>query len=65
MTILKEQGITYSANNDKTLATVVDNNVLHGPCPIPMDLHGGLTSLEDDSAGCELLVAHVCTREVR
>lgn len=55
---------TYTScptDDGDTSITVINDNVLHGPSPIPVDLDSGLSLFEVETTSRELLVAHVCS----
>lgn len=53
--------ITYSSDNNNTRSAALDNDILHGPRPIPVDLKSCVTIHKYQMAGCELLITQVCT----
>lgn len=59
--VFVETYTTRAAYNRDARVTVVHDNVLQRPAPVPVDLDGCLGVVEVEAASCELLVAHVCT----
>jgi len=58
----KSNVATYSSStpyNDNTSVALPNNDILDGPSPIPVNLHGGLAADEDEAASRKLLVSHV------
>jgi hypothetical protein len=51
--------VTHSANYDQSIVAVLNHKVLHGPCPVPMNLNSSVTAHEHKVTRRELLVAKV------
>lgn len=51
----------YTANNNHPSAAALDNNILHGPGPVPVYLNGCVAVYKDQVACSELLIPEICT----
>ena len=50
---------TYYTDYDQPIVAVLDNEILHCPRPIPVDLDSGVTAHEDEMACRKLLITEV------
>ena len=48
--------VTYSADNDNTGAATLNDDILHSPCPVPMDLERCVAVYKYQMASSKLLV---------
>jgi hypothetical protein len=57
----KDQHITYPSHNDNSCTAALNNNILHRPGPVPVNLQSCIAVYKYQVASSELLIAQVCT----